>query len=72
MKDLSIFSGFAKKGNSTVFKTDGKAVIYTRVSSKDQMDNGASLETQKMYCELFAKRKGIDIASYFGGTYESA
>lgn len=72
MKDLSMFNGFAKKGNSTVFKADGKAVIYTRVSSKDQMDNGASLETQKVYCELLAKRKGIEIASYFGGTYESA
>lgn len=71
-KDLSIFNGFAKQSKINVFKADGKAVIYTRVSSKDQMDNGASLETQKMYCELLANRKGIEVSSYFGGTYESA
>ncbi|WP_188112324.1 hypothetical protein [Aquimarina sp. RZ0] len=45
MKDLSIFNKFAKQGNSNSFKIDGKAVIYTRVSSRDQMINGASVKS---------------------------
>ena len=47
------------------------AIIYTRVSSKNQQDN-TSLETQKKYCETFAKSKGINVVNYFGGTHESA
>jgi site-specific DNA recombinase len=58
-------SGIQKRGATN-------AVIYTRVSSKEQAENNASLDTQKRYCEELAKRRGLDIVSYFGGTYESA
>ena len=33
-------------------------VIWTRVSTKYQEDNGASLSDQKKKCELFAKQNG--------------
>ena len=72
MKDLSLFKQFAVKSKRKSHNKQGKAVIYTRVSTKEQAENNQSLETQKKYCELFAAKKGIDIISYFGGTYESA
>ena len=72
MKNLSIFNQFAKTSKSLQMRTDGKAVIYTRVSSKEQAENNASLDTQKKYCKLLAEKKGIDVLEYFGGTYESA
>jgi DNA invertase Pin-like site-specific DNA recombinase len=49
----------------------GYAVIYTRVSSKEQTDN-ASLHTQKKHCEEYARKKGLEVIAYFGGTHESA
>lgn len=72
MKDLSVFKQFTKQSKSIQFKTDGKAVIYTRVSTKEQADNNASLETQLKYCKEYALKKNIEVAQYFGGTYESA
>jgi len=48
------------------------AVIWTRVSTKEQADNNNSLEVQKKECELYAKRNNIKIAKYYGGTNESA
>ena len=69
---LDLFKQFAKKSNKEQLRSDNKAVIYTRVSSKEQMEKGASLDTQKKYCKLFAVRKGLDVVEYFGGTYESA
>ncbi|WP_340154236.1 recombinase family protein [uncultured Winogradskyella sp.] len=72
MKDLTVFNQFAKKGKSIKLKTDGKAVIYTRVSTKEQAENNASLETQLKYCNELANKKGLEVAEYFGGTYESA
>lgn len=47
------------------------AVIYTRVSSKEQLDN-MSLETQLKSCVEFAKRYSYEVSERFGGTYESA
>ena len=47
------------------------AVIYTRVSSKDQLEN-ASLESQLRICNKYAERKGMNVVAYFGGTFESA
>ena len=52
-------------------ETRKNAIIYTRVSSKNQEDN-TSLETQKKYCESFAISKGLNVVEYFGGTHESA
>jgi site-specific DNA recombinase len=49
-----------------------KAVIYTRVSTKEQAETNQSLETQKKYCEEYAQRNNLEVVSYFGGTYESA
>jgi site-specific DNA recombinase len=49
-----------------------KAIIYTRVSTKEQADNNTSLATQKKYCDEYAIKNGFEIAEYFGGTYESA
>ena len=72
MKNLEIFKSFAKESNAQKINADGKAVIYTRVSTKEQAENNASLETQKKYCLEFAKRKNIEVIEYFGGTYESA
>lgn len=72
MKDLAIFEKFAKTGKGQKLRTDGKAVIYTRVSTKEQAENNASLETQLKYCKQLATKKGLEVVEYFGGTYESA
>lgn len=54
-------------------KRDGKdCVMWTRVSTKNQQDNGGSLETQKETCEAYAARCGYNIVKPFGGQYESA
>ena len=47
-------------------------VIWTRVSTKRQEDNGGSLDNQKTTCEHFAREHGYTIKGYFGGTHESA
>ena len=47
-------------------------VIWTRVSTKHQEDNGASLSDQKTKCELYARQNGFVIKGYFGGKHESA
>jgi len=47
------------------------AVIYTRVSSKDQVDN-YSLETQEQACKEFAARAGYDVVRVFTERGESA
>ena len=47
-------------------------VIWTRVSTKRQEDNGGSLDDQRCKCEAFAKQNGYNIKGYFGGTHESA
>ncbi len=51
---------------------DKNCVIWTRVSTKRQEDNGGSLDDQKCKCELYAKNKGYTIKGYYGGTHESA
>jgi len=61
-----LFGIKAKKNNRN------KAIIYTRVSTKEQADNNTSLTTQKKFCEDYAEKNGFEIAEYFGGTYESA
>lgn len=49
-----------------------KCVIWTRVSTKYQEDNGGSLDTQKEKCIEYANKKGYEIVGYFGGSHESA
>lgn len=60
------------KGKSEEISTRSDAVIYTRVSTKDQADNNASLDTQLKYCKNYAKENNLTVVEYFGGTYESA
>jgi site-specific DNA recombinase len=74
MKDnIDILNLFAK-GISLKNKLEMllSAVVYTRVSSKEQMDNNKSLEWQRTACDKFAQDKGYVVRGYFGGTYESA
>lgn len=47
-------------------------IIWTRVSTKYQEENGGSLDYQKAICERYADEKGFTIKGYFGGTHESA
>ena len=59
------------KTNTAIIRTDN-AVIYTRVSSKEQAENNKSLETQRKYCLQYALRYDLNVIGFFGGTYESA
>ncbi|MBT8308032.1 MAG: recombinase family protein [Maribacter sp.] len=70
--DLEVFGQFAKKEKGRVIGKSDTCVIYTRVSSKEQFDNNASLTTQLKYCQEYAIRKELEVIEYFGGTYESA
>ncbi len=73
MSNLQAFQNFGKKsGNAPLVKEKKIAVVYTRVSSKEQMDKNLSLDFQKKYIEEYAQRNDIAILEYFGGTYESA
>lgn len=49
-----------------------KCIIWTRVSSKYQEDNGGSLDTQKELCEDYAKLHQLVVIKQFGGQHESA
>ena len=48
------------------------AVVWTRVSTKEQAENNNSLDVQVKECEAYAQKKNIKIVEYFGGTNESA
>lgn len=61
-----------KKGNPTTTFNKVDAVIYTRVSTKEQADNNASLETQMKHCLKYAQEKALTVVECFGGTHESA
>ena len=72
-KNESLLKQFAKgKGAEEKDLSIQNCVIYTRVSSKEQMDTNQSLEWQKKYCLDYAIKNKLDIKGYFGGTYESA
>jgi site-specific DNA recombinase len=64
---------FAKGANDNKSKSGiENCVIYTRVSTKEQMETNKSLEWQKKHCTDFAVNNNYAIKGYFGGTYESA
>ena len=68
-----LLNQFAKgKSNDTKILGVQNCVIYTRVSSKEQMDTNQSLEWQKKFCTEYASKNQFAIKGYFGGTYESA
>ena len=53
-------------------RSGNNCVIWTRVSTKHQEENGGSLDDQKSKCEEYAKHKNLNIKGYFGGKHESA
>jgi DNA invertase Pin-like site-specific DNA recombinase len=67
-----ILKQFAKGQQNKLKQTSKKAVIYTRVSSKEQADGNNSLQWQLQLCNEYANKNGYEIVSYFGGTHESA
>ena len=69
--ELILFQSFAK-GKSKASTRTKNAVIYTRVSTKEQADNNMSLATQKKACLQYAQRNGYSVLESFGGTFESA
>ncbi len=72
MSNLESFQKWSKT-SSVPFATNLKqAVVYTRVSSKEQADKNLSLDFQMKTVMEYARKQGIEILSFFGGTYESA
>ena len=59
------------KGAKKTLKKGGRAVIYQRVSSKDQ-EEGFSPETQKECCYAWAERHNYEVVKCFEGEHESA
>jgi DNA invertase Pin-like site-specific DNA recombinase len=75
MSTLHSFSQFGKYGKTTgkvVSINNQGAIVYTRVSSKEQAENNLSLDFQKKTIEDYASKQNLPILGYFGGTYESA
>ncbi len=72
MKDNSLIQIFAKGKTNDDKQNQKNAVIYTRVSTKEQAETNQSLETQKKYCLQYALKHDLNILGFFGGTYESA
>jgi site-specific DNA recombinase len=72
MEHQAQFKVFAKGKVAVELGKGNNAVIYTRVSSKEQADTNHSLETQKKYCEDYCNKNNFNVLGYFGGTYESA
>jgi len=56
-KDLEIFRQFAKGGNKPTADGKTQAVIYTRVSTKEQAENNASLSTKKSTVIFMQRRE---------------
>ncbi len=70
METLNVFKKYAK-GSEPVVEWVTDCVIYTRVSSKEQME-GMSIETQLKGCNGYAAKEKLNVLGHFGGTYESA
>jgi DNA invertase Pin-like site-specific DNA recombinase len=72
-KNETLLKNFAKgKGDKQRDSGIENCVIYTRVSSKEQMETNQSLEWQKKFCTEYAQKNAFAIKGYYGGTYESA
>ena len=73
MRNYNAIQIFAKgHATDTSKQVRRNAVIYTRVSTKEQADTNQSLETQKKYCVQYALKQDLNVLGFFGGTYESA
>lgn len=68
----NLLDQFAKGASTQRIRTVKSAVIYTRVSSKEQADNNHSLQSQLKLCVQYAEDKNIPVLAVFGGTHESA
>ena len=62
---------FAKGEKERERVEGGNALIYTRVSSSEQVD-GQSLEVQLEKCREYAAKHSYTVLGEFGGSYESA
>ena len=56
----------------SIIRQGKKCIVWTRVSTKYQQDNGGSLESQRECCERYAEQNGYSIVDYCGGKHESA
>jgi site-specific DNA recombinase len=73
MKTIELFSQWGKRSTVVPLVQHLKrAVVYTRVSSKEQFDKNLSLDWQRKAIDEYAQRNGFEILDIFGGTYESA
>jgi site-specific DNA recombinase len=73
MNEFDLIQSFAKgKASDNSKQRIRNAVIYTRVSTKEQAETNQSLETQKKYCLQYALKQDLNVLGFFGGTYESA
>ena len=72
MSNLESFQKYAKSSAIPTLANLKQAIVYTRVSSKEQADKNLSLDVQKKVIVEYASKNGFDILSLFGGTYESA
>ena len=70
--NLENFQKWARTSSTPVTTNLKQAIVYTRVSSKEQADKNLSLDFQKKIIVEYAKKNGVEILAYFGGTYESA
>ena len=72
-ENQALLKNFAK-GKGDKHKNSGteNCVIYTRVSSKEQMDTNQSLEWQKKFCTEYAQKNEFEIKGYYVGNYESS
>lgn len=67
-----LFKGFAKGNIVNKDITPGNAVMYNRVSTKEQEEN-QSLDVQLETCKAYAERYNLNIVREpFGGVFESA
>ena len=65
------FSKWAKKLDNNLLAGNRKsAVVYTRVSFKEQADKNLSLDFQRKTIDEYATRNAFNFLGYFGGTYE--
>ncbi|WP_207515048.1 recombinase family protein [Longitalea luteola] len=70
---LDLFAQWAKRPDNIIAKDRERiAVVYTRVSTKEQYENNLSLDFQRATIEDYAKRHNFKTIEYFGGTFESA
>jgi site-specific DNA recombinase len=73
MEAINQFHRWRRTSKATTLPSAVKtAVIYTRVSSKEQAEKNLSLDFQKRSIEEYAHRNSFTVSGYFGGTYESA